>query len=145
MFGLYTIRKVLEVSCVLKKCFKLSIKNASFLSAAKTSLDRRYMIVDIGNYEDDLKIKEFKYPLVWLRDNCQCSNCFHAQSKSRIIDWTKFKFENAQPKSILVCYNFFPFFFLIHENICNKTKKIVFLCMISFIYIIQCRLTKIWK
>ena len=27
---------------------------------------------------------EFLYPLVWLRDNCQCPNCFHPKSKARL-------------------------------------------------------------
>lgn len=81
---------------------QLSLKHASVLAAAKTSLDRRFLIVDVNISENDLKTEELKYPLIWLRDNCQCSNCFHAQSKSRTIDWTKFDIRNAQPKSISV-------------------------------------------
>lgn len=34
--------------------------------------------------------KQFKYPLVWLRDNCQCDKCFHKKSSSRTINWEKF-------------------------------------------------------
>ena len=26
-----------------------------------------------------------EYPYVWLRDNCQCSTCFHPVSKSRLF------------------------------------------------------------
>lgn len=32
----------------------------------------------------------FKYPFVWLRDNCQCDQCFHTTAKSRILEWRKF-------------------------------------------------------
>lgn len=100
---MFSLIKVLNITA--KNCFELSLKNASFLAAAKTSLDRRFMIVDVNISEIDLKTEEFKYPLVWLRDNCQCSSCFHAQSKSRIIDWTKFDIRNAQPKSISVSHS----------------------------------------
>ncbi|KAK9695648.1 Taurine catabolism dioxygenase TauD, TfdA family [Popillia japonica] len=31
-----------------------------------------------------------KFPLVWLRDNCTCENCFHKSSQSRIINWKEF-------------------------------------------------------
>lgn len=42
-----------------------------------------------------------KFPLVWLRDNCQCAQCFHHESSSRIIDWTRFDV-NVQPETIEV-------------------------------------------
>lgn len=31
-----------------------------------------------------------QFPLVWLRDNCTCSKCFHKTTKSRIINWSEF-------------------------------------------------------
>lgn len=31
-----------------------------------------------------------KFPSVWLRDNCYCTQCFHPTSKSRKHDWDKF-------------------------------------------------------
>lgn len=34
--------------------------------------------------------ESFKYPLVWLRDNCQCESCFHKHSHSRTINWETF-------------------------------------------------------
>lgn len=34
-----------------------------------------------------------KFPFVWLRDNCQCEECFHTTAKSRIIDWNTFNIE----------------------------------------------------
>lgn len=100
MFSLSRVTKVLNISS--QKCLHQMAKKASVLAAAKTSPDNRYMLVDVNNEEDVSKNAQLKYPLVWLRDNCQCSKCFDAQTKSRILDWTKFKFENAQPKSINV-------------------------------------------
>lgn len=31
-----------------------------------------------------------RYPIVWLRDNCQCNKCFHKESLSRVLDWSAF-------------------------------------------------------
>lgn len=33
---------------------------------------------------------QHEFPLVWLRDNCQCSDCFHPGSYSRILNWERF-------------------------------------------------------
>lgn len=44
--------------------------------------------------------EEQKYPLIWLRDNCQCSECFHPGASSRMIDWAKFSFDNAKLKAV---------------------------------------------
>lgn len=38
-------------------------------------------------------VKENKthlFPLVWLRDNCRCANCYHEPSSSRILNWDSF-------------------------------------------------------
>lgn len=99
----FSLKKLLEYST--EKYLKTTIRNGSFSAvSAKTSIDNRYMIVDINKNENASNNEQLKYPLIWLRDNCQCSNCFHAQTKSRIIDWTNFKLENALPKSITVSY-----------------------------------------
>lgn len=34
----------------------------------------------------------FEFPIIWLRDNCQCSECFHTQTFTRTIDWNTFNF-----------------------------------------------------
>lgn len=34
--------------------------------------------------------KTHYFPLVWLRDNCQCEKCYHEQSSSRILNWDSF-------------------------------------------------------
>lgn len=108
-----SLKKILEYSA--EKYLKTTLRNGSFSTvSAKTSIDHRYMIVDINKNENASNSEQLKYPLIWLRDNCQCSNCFHAQTKSRIIDWTKFNFENALPKSITVSYSIYK---------CHTKKK----------------------
>lgn len=53
--------------------------------------------------EDHLKLNikgnDLKFPFVWLRDNCQCDQCFHRTAKSRILDWTKFDI-NIKPANV---------------------------------------------
>lgn len=66
------------------KAPKLSVETpqkAIFKNVIKTN---DYLILEKNAKET------YKYPLVWLRDNCQCSDCFHANSNSRTIDWEKF-------------------------------------------------------
>ncbi|CAH2235980.1 jg2054 [Pararge aegeria aegeria] len=41
-----------------------------------------------------------KYPSVWLRDNCQCEQCFHQSAKSRILNLCKFNV-NVSIKSVV--------------------------------------------
>lgn len=36
-----------------------------------------------------------EYPIIWLRDNCQCNECFDPVTKSRKIDWETFNFNKA--------------------------------------------------
>lgn len=97
---MFSLLKVLGFS---KKCLSINVKYASFFAAsAEKSADNRHMIVRFNNSENSSKDEQLKYPLIWLRDNCQCSKCFHAQTKSRSIDWTKFNHKNAQFKSVSV-------------------------------------------
>uniref|UniRef100_A0A8D8NN44 Gamma-butyrobetaine dioxygenase n=1 Tax=Culex pipiens TaxID=7175 RepID=A0A8D8NN44_CULPI len=39
--------------------------------------------------------QRYEFPLVWLRDNCQCPDCFHPGSYSRVINWERFDPEVA--------------------------------------------------
>ncbi|XP_041975210.1 gamma-butyrobetaine dioxygenase-like [Aricia agestis] len=41
-----------------------------------------------------------KFPYVWLRDNCQCAECFHPTAKSRVVDWAKFNLD-SKPKDVI--------------------------------------------
>lgn len=47
--------------------------------------------------------KTLKFPSIWLRDNCQCSECFHVGSTSRTIDWEKFDV-TVSPKEVWVSF-----------------------------------------
>ena len=42
-----------------------------------------------------------KFPFVWLRDNCQCSQCYHESSDQRAILMADLNV-NTKPKSISV-------------------------------------------
>ncbi|KRT80841.1 hypothetical protein AMK59_5280, partial [Oryctes borbonicus] len=52
------------------------------------------ILAKISEDNENLEIKRNKiidkFPLVWLRDNCTCENCFHKSSQSRIINWKEF-------------------------------------------------------
>lgn len=96
------VRKLLTFP-VKRHLVTVPVKNASFASA-KTTTDGRFIEIAVDRNDANVQRNEqlLKYPLIWLRDNCQCSNCFHAQTKSRTIDWTEFDFKNAQPKTVSV-------------------------------------------
>lgn len=103
--GMFRILKFVNYGKVLNaKChqelFK-SYSNCSMFNAKLTS-DERFVIVDVNKTGISSSEKQLKYPLIWLRDNCQCSECFHASSKSRTINWTSFDFNNAKPKNLSV-------------------------------------------
>lgn len=48
----------------------------------------------------NIRGETLNFPYVWLRDNCQCEQCFHQSAKSRIIDWSKFNL-NIKPKDVI--------------------------------------------
>lgn len=103
MLRLFTVQKLLKNSS--QNYLKIALKNASVSAAGvKTSADRRYMLIDVNKSEKPAATEQLKYPLIWLRDNCQCSSCFNALAKSRTINWAKFDIKSANPKSITVGY-----------------------------------------
>lgn len=73
-----------------------------FWSSTRASVDNRFAIIETNEGESKV---QFKYPLVWLRDNCQCNECFHAESSSRTLNWEKFSFQQAKPKAVEVNVN----------------------------------------
>lgn len=58
---------------------------------------KKFLVVD----EPKRQLQQSKFPLVWLRDNCQCRQCFHPEVNRRILDWTQFEFDQ-QLKSFTV-------------------------------------------
>lgn len=63
----------------LCKSYSTSANVTAKLSDSDTTLT-----VNIGSSE------VYKYPYTWLRDNCQCSECFHKGSQSRTLNWDNF-------------------------------------------------------
>lgn len=45
--------------------------------------------------------EELKFPVVWLRENCQCPQCFDKNSLSRMLDFSKFNI-NVKPVDVKV-------------------------------------------
>lgn len=62
----------------------------------------------------------FEFPIVWLRDNCQCTKCFDSQTYTRTIDWDSFDFD-VQPKCVQVSYLSYVSALLI-TNLVNSLK-----------------------
>ncbi|KAF9816725.1 hypothetical protein SFRURICE_018605 [Spodoptera frugiperda] len=47
----------------------------------------------------DIRGESLQFPYVWLRENCQCEQCYHTSAKSRILDWNNFDL-NVKPKNV---------------------------------------------
>lgn len=69
---------------VLKRLNRTICRSAGCLTKINIQNDDKYVVLNCD------ESKSLKYPIVWLRDNCQCQECFHDGSMSRIIDWSKF-------------------------------------------------------
>lgn len=61
--------------------------------------------------------QKLKFPLVWLRDNCTCPECFHESSRSRVINWESFQV-NPKLQNIVV-----RSFFLTLTNFVVKSQN----------------------
>ena len=57
------------------------------LNASVTG-DGKFVLVQVSAKSNE---DEMKFPTVWLRDNCQCSDCFHSGTLSRKINWNNLK------------------------------------------------------
>lgn len=78
------------------------IKSTEQLTNVRALVQNRFVIVETLSNSKASTSNQLKFPLIWLRDNCQCSECFHASSMSRTIDWTTFDFMRAKPKTVSV-------------------------------------------
>ena len=70
--------------------------------------ERRRLVVEVGD-EDKVMRQEIggevhEYPWVWLRDNCQCPECYEPISHCRIINLTEWEL-NVRPASVQVRLN----------------------------------------
>ncbi|XP_055644120.1 gamma-butyrobetaine dioxygenase-like [Toxorhynchites rutilus septentrionalis] len=74
----------------------LLIRSANLSDGDESTQPRRHLAVELtdGN--------RYKFPLVWLRDNCQCSECFHPGSHSRILNWESFDVDGVELVSCTV-------------------------------------------
>ncbi|XP_002736275.1 gamma-butyrobetaine dioxygenase-like [Saccoglossus kowalevskii] len=64
------------------------------------------MIDSVEKSEPDRQLRvqwndgsEFSYPYVWLRDNCLCPSCYHAQGKQRLLTMAELDID-VQPSTI---------------------------------------------
>lgn len=59
------------------------------LATLRVSSCEKFLVVD----EPKNQLNQAKFPLVWLRDNCQCRHCFHPEVNRRILDLNQFEFD----------------------------------------------------
>lgn len=104
---IFHLNSVRTLSNLVAPNFQNGILSASNV---QTSHDKQFVVINVEKPNN--KSEQYKYPSVWLRDNCQCSSCFHAGAKSRTIDWSKFNV-NVKPKSVSV--SSLALFFLIKQ------------------------------
>lgn len=79
-----------------------SRKVSAFFQDRYVVIDASKTAVEKSPLHDKNDGELLKYPIVWLRDNCQCSNCFHKGSSSRVLDWCTFDV-NVAPIEVIVC------------------------------------------
>lgn len=87
---------------LLRQLFKFQKFNFHrSLSSTTLSVQKKYKILNdysinvnsqhkILIIDNKLKQQTLRYPIAWLRDNCQCSECFHGDSSSRTVNWEHF-------------------------------------------------------
>ena len=61
---------------------------------------RRLVVEDLSGGQS----QQHEYPWMWLRDNCQCSECYEPISHCRIINLTEWEL-NIRPKEVSVSGN----------------------------------------
>lgn len=62
----------------------------------KVAIRGRFLFLKFDS-ETRTNSESHKFPSIWLRDNCQCDQCHHRESSSRIVDWQQFNYA-LQPK-----------------------------------------------
>lgn len=78
----------------------LTVESGAVVSPIKAAyqlaVGRHQLVVELVNGQ------RFEFPLVWLRDNCRCSECFHPGSHSRILNWELFDVDGVEVKECAV-------------------------------------------
>ncbi|XP_063395411.1 gamma-butyrobetaine dioxygenase [Cydia fagiglandana] len=74
--------------------FRQLCTNRLISNVLKSSVIQIHTQNALFKQSDTLKLvisgQSLQFPYVWLRDNCQCEQCFHRSAKSRTVDWSKF-------------------------------------------------------
>ncbi|XP_063357916.1 gamma-butyrobetaine dioxygenase [Cydia amplana] len=74
--------------------FRQLCTNKLISNVLKSSVTQIHTQNALFKQSDTLKLvisgQSLQFPYVWLRDNCQCEQCFHRSAKSRTVDWSKF-------------------------------------------------------
>lgn len=98
--------KIRDYDCSLKKsqCVISGVVQRSLTTKVQSDKQQEFT-VKVNDAKKTIVLVDgsdaFEYPFVWLRDNCQCSECFHETSLSRIINWEKFDL-SVSPKNVEV-------------------------------------------
>ena len=72
--------------------------NHSNVSLPRLDLSKRRLVVNIAGVEEE-------FPWVWLRDNCQCLQCFEPISHCRVVNLTEWDL-NIKPDNVKVRKDF---------------------------------------
>ena len=70
-------------------------KSSFAASCVNFDASRNQLVVRWADKNDD-----HPYPLVWLRDNCQCPLCYDSSSQSRTITFAQFQLDH-KPKHLV--------------------------------------------
>lgn len=84
----------------------LFIQCRQLTSVVSANVEDKYVMIETtkANMPSPFLVKNemLKYPFVWLRDNCQCTKCFHKESSSRVLDYRTFDVD-LKPVTVEVC------------------------------------------
>ncbi|XP_026739149.1 gamma-butyrobetaine dioxygenase-like [Trichoplusia ni] len=85
----------------LISCAKNFVKSVPNISGIKQIHINKVLHRNKSDEFIDLVIRgeSLQFPNVWLRENCQCEQCYHKSAQSRILDWSKFDL-NVKPKYV---------------------------------------------
>lgn len=98
-------KNIFRLRTVIKTGLQVNVrqKSNSVDQIANVSVQGRFVCLELLNNENEGNKTLYKYPSIWLRDNCQCPKCYHGDSKSRVINWQDMKYD-LEPKTIQVSF-----------------------------------------
>lgn len=84
-----SLKYLLSSTCSLTAPSNVRLQSLVFKRFLTATVENEKFIV-VQENTGNAKSEPLKFPGVWLRDNCCCTQCFHPTSKSRKHDWDKF-------------------------------------------------------